>query len=202
MKTLQEKIKTGLIIFAIVVIGLLAVWGLWSLGKLLIRRSLGLGDYKNPIYPPDEITIYSCNNKNIGQIKELELQLEDLEKKSDSQKDQNRVSQEINQLILKSTLTVNDREFIDKVTDEVINILGTKQGSTSKDYDKLIFKIGFPEYISSQNTTYTCQALIFSDKTALIQTYDTNPPHNLINVKVRISKDIIKYISDYYNSKI
>lgn len=202
MKTLQEKIKTGLIIFAIVVIGLLAVWGLWCLGKLLIYWSLELGDYRNNIHTPDEITIYSCNNKNIGQIKELELQLKDLEKKSDSHKEQNKVSKEIKQLISKNTLTVDDGKFIDKVMDEVINMPGTKQGSNSKEYDNLIFKIDFPENITSHNTTYTGQAFIFSDNTALIQTYDIIPPYNLIRVKVKVTKDIIKYISDYYNSKI
>ena len=202
MKTLQEKIKTGLIIFATVVIGLLAVWGLWSLGKLLICWSLGLGGYRNYIDTPDEITIYSCNDNNIEQIKELELQLKDLEKKSDSQKEQYKVSQEIKQLISKNTLTVDDGKFIDKVMDEVINKLGTKQGTNSPKYDKLIFKIDFPENITSHNTTYTGQALIFSDNTALILTYDIIPPYNLIRVKVKITKDIIKYISDYYNSKI
>ena len=148
------------------------------------------------IETPTEMTILSYKNKNVDKIKELESQLKDMKKKGVSQEEQNKVSQEQSQLISKNNLIVNDRKFIDKIMNKIIKLEGTKQGLTSEVKDKLLFVIEFP-----QNTTEKIvsmdQILILSDDTAFIQV-----PSNLSSIKVKINKNIIKYISDYYNSKV
>ena len=153
------------------------------------------------IETPTEMTILSYKNKNVDKIKELESQLKDMKKKGVSQEEQNKVSQEQSQLISKNNLIVNDRKFIDKIMNKIIKLEGTKQGLTSEVKDKLLFVIEFP-----QNTTEKIvsmdQVFILSDNTAYIQSYDKNSPSYPMTIKIKISKDIIKYISDYYNSKV
>ena len=153
------------------------------------------------IETPTYMTVLSYNNKNYDKIKKLESQLKDLKQKGASQDDQNKVSQEQSQLMSKNNLIVNDSNFINRVINEIMKLEGTKQGLTSKVKDELIFFISFPQKIA-ENTFYTDQVFILSDNTAYIQAYDKNSPNYPMTIKIKISKDIIKYISDYYNSKV
>lgn len=159
------------------------------------------------IEKPNEMTIKSYDNKD--KITELMFQITDMRKKGVRQEEQEKVLREVEKLTSESTLKVNDKEFINKVMNEVIYSGGTLEGQTitipSK--DEIVFSIEFPYTVKSSSTPEKSslillnEIMIFSDSMALINVYDKDSPQKFICVKNILSKETVKYITDFYSSK-
>lgn len=158
------------------------------------------------IKTPDAILLSSYIYKD--QISKLSEELKQIEVDKNSSKKQE-IVQKINELIQKSTIYINDKDFIKTLMNDIYKSKGIQQNLI---IDKTVSNLFYVQFVYKDiNNTpflerfkegYISGFSIFSNGYAQIPKYDKNARNNTIFLMVKLSDKTIKYLENYYNSKL
>lgn len=119
------------------------------------------------------------------------------------------IIQKIAELTRKSTIDITDKKFIKTLLNNIHNSRGVQQ---SLIVDKTVSELFHVQFIYKDIDSvpildrlkegYISDFSIFSNGYALIPKYNKNAPDNVSFLKVKLSDNTIKYLENYYNSRV
>lgn len=172
-------------------------------------------DYINLDYIKTPNRIIIISNQYSSEVEQLISKLEKL-RTSNKKEDQKKVLElvdQIKQLNEIAMVEINDKDFINRVIEEIRKSKATvyKKGKYTKqdvmfilklEYNELkklkMSNISIPEYLEKG---YIFEFVIFKDGVLNLPVYNEKDGKHISTIEVRISKEVVDYIKKIYNQK-
>lgn len=173
----------------------------------LLSKKINLDYIKTPS------AMLLAGNQYEAEMTQLSKQYNDLKSSNGSADEQQAIAAKYQELANSVNVQTDDKEFIDKLLGEIKNeggfithktIINPKSG--------LVLNIQFgynnlnpqtmDELVAALKEGYIPSIYLFPNDVALIPTYDNKTPNSIGIVEVKLNSETIKYINDYYNSRI
>lgn len=187
---------------------LVVLVGVAALNTGFFNKKVNMNFIKNPN------AIMIMGNQDEAKIVELQNKLVELQAKTGTDSEQQAVNTMLQQIATADSVQTEDKKVIDTLVNKIKSLDGTVCNSNiMKPKSGRIYAIQFgynvqltqntmADMISNLKLGYVPNIYIFPNDRALLPMYDEKQTTLLSTVEVRLDETTVKYIDDFYNSKL